>query len=246
MKLRRALSAAALSASLAVAYTVGAAGGTPFAAADSAADQPDGITVAGVGTVSGTPDVLRMSLRVVVLRPDVSTALRDANVVTNRIRTSLANHGVKPEDLQTTQLSVNPSYTGRPPHLAGYQVVQGLAAQLRDLTTAGQTVTDAITAGTTYLRFEGVNFVLSDDSPLRVKAREKAFALARSKAEQYAQLAGRTLGTVQSISEDVQPAYYDGSYNSGFASAAPAAGGLAFDPGSQRVDVRVVARWSFV
>lgn len=246
MRVRRSLTALGAALALALAYTLGTASGPPSALAQSAPAQPGGITVAGLGTVSGTPDVLRMSLRVVVVRKDVTTALRDANVVTGRIRTALRNNGVAPEDLQTTQLQVSPSYGGRPARLVGYQVVQGLAAQLRTLDTAGKTVTDAITAGGTYLRFDGVHFVLSDDSPLKVKAREQAFAQAKAKAEQYAQLSGRNLGPVESISEDVQPVYYDGDYGRAFASSggAAAAGPVAFDPGTQRVDVRVVVRWT--
>jgi uncharacterized protein YggE len=247
MLLRRPTRLMLAATALAAAFTVGSATGVVGASADTVTTTTaDGITVAGVGSVSGTPDVLRMSLRVVVVRPDASTALRDANTVTARIKGQLRNHGVAAADLQTTQLSVNPSYAGKPAHVVGYQVVQGLAAQLRDLSTAGATITDAITAGGTYLRFDGVYFVLSDDSPLKVQARQRAFAQAKAKADQYAQLSGRSLGAVQSISEDVQPAFYDGGGSGGFASAAAAPAALSFDPGTQQVDVHVVVRWALV
>ena len=249
-RIRRVLSAGAATAALALTYTVGTATGSAPALAQSApVAAPAGVTVAGLGTVSGTPDVLRMSLRVVVIRPDVTTALRDANTVTGRIRTSLRNNGVAAEDLQTTQLQVNPSYGGKPSKLIGYQVVQGLAAQLRKLDSAGKTVTDAITVGGTYVRFDGVSFVLSDDSPLKVKARERAFVQAKAKAEEYAKLSGRTLGPVESINEDVQQNYYDefgrnGTFATGAASSDSAAGPVSFDPGTQRVDVRVSVRFA--
>ena len=245
MSVRRSLSALGVAGALALTYTVGAATGPSAAVAQTAVAQQAGVTVAGLGSVSGTPDVLRMSLRTVVVRPDVTTALRDANTVTNRIRTSLRNNGVAAADLQTTQLQVNPSYAGKPARIVGYQVVQGLSAQLRNLATAGQTVSQAITVGGTYLRFDGVGFELSDDSPLKVRARERAFAQAKAKAEQYAALSGRTLGTVESISEDVQPVYYDqSSGGAAKAEAASDAGPVPFDPGTQRVDVRVLVRWS--
>ena len=246
MPIRRSLSALGVTAALVLTYSLGAAAGPGLASAQTVPAAPGGITVAGLGTVNGVPDVLRMSLRIVVIRPDVTLALRDANIVTNRIRTSLRNNGVAAEDLQTTQLEVNPSYQGKPSKLVGYQVVQGLAAQLRKLETAGQTVTDAITTGGKYLRFDGVYFILSDDSPMKVQARERAFSQAKAKAEQYAQLSGRALGSVESISEDAQPSYYDGGSGQGFPAAAssPSAGPVAFDPGTQRVDVRVTVRWS--
>jgi len=195
-----------------------------------------------VGTVSGTPDTLRLSLRIVVLRPDVDRALRDAGVVLGRIRSSLAANSVKPEDLRTTGLSVGPSYSGKPTRLVGYQVVQGLSARVRGVDGAGKTIGDAIRAGTTYVRFDGVSFAIDDDSPLKKAAREKAFAQAKDKAEQYAAFAGRPLGAVVSISEDVTQAPYDlGRF--GYADSASASG-FGLDPGSQQVDVRVVVRWS--
>lgn len=248
MSVRRTLTALGAATALALTYTVGATTGpAPALAQNAPAAQPGGVTVAGLGTVSGTPDVLRMALRVVVVRPDVTSALRDANVVTNRIRSSLRNSGVAAEDLQTTQLEVAQRYEGKPSRLVGYQVVQGLAAQLRKLDAAGQTVTNAIAAGGNYIRFDGVQFVLSDDSPLKVQARERAFAQAKAKAEQYAQLSGRSLGSVESISEDVQPYFYEDMSRTSFAPAAGTAAGagpVSFDPGTQRVDVRVQVRWS--
>lgn len=219
-------------------------GPRPALAQTAPTSTSDGITVVGVGTVSGTPDTLRMSLRVVVVRPDVDRALRDANVVLGRIRSALSANGVKAEDLRTTALNVGPSYGGKPSRLIGYQVVQGLAVQLRNLDTAGKTIGDAIGAGTTYLRFDGVSFALTDDSPLKKTARDKAFAQARDKAEQYASLSGRRLVAVESISEDVTPQYGDyGSFAYGSAASASAPS-VGLDPGTQQVDVRVVVRWS--
>lgn len=113
---------------------------------------------------------------------------------------------------------------------------------MRGVDGAGKTIGDAIRAGTTYVRFDGVSFAIDDDSPLKKAAREKAFAQAKDKAEQYAAFAGRPLGAVVSISEDVTQAPYDlGRF--WYADSASASG-FGLDPGSQQVDVRVVVRWS--
>ena len=85
MPIRRSLSALGVTAALVLTYSLGAATGPGLASAQTVPAAPGGITVAGLGTVSGVPDVLRMSLRTVVIRPDVTSALRDA-----RLRTSLA------------------------------------------------------------------------------------------------------------------------------------------------------------
>lgn len=218
-------------------------GARPALAQTAPTGSGEGVTVSGVGTVSGTPDTLRMALRVVVVRPTVDRALRDANVVLGRIRSTLSANGVKPEDLRTTTLSVGPSYGGKPPRVVGYQVVQGLAVQLRNLDTAGNTIGAALGAGTTYVRFDGVSFALTDDSPLKKTARDKAYAQAKDKAEQYAGLAGRSLGAVQSIQEDVTPQYVDGGPLV-YGAVPSTASSVELDPGTQQVDVRVTVRWA--
>ncbi|MCU1693158.1 MAG: uncharacterized protein JWM64_2249 [Frankiales bacterium] len=245
MPVRRPLAALLASTALVAAYGVGAVTGPSPASAQEVATTSagSGVTVAGVGTVNGTPDVLRLALRVVVVRPTADVALRDASTITERVRSALRKQGVTQADLQTTQLSITPSYSGKPAKLVGYQVVQGQGALLRDLGKAGQAITDAVTAGGSTLRFDGVSFLLSDDSPLKVRAREAAFGQAKAKAEQYAKLAGRALGPVEQVQEDVQPYYY-GDSSGGAAASAPAAQGVSLDPGTQRVDVRVVVRFA--
>jgi uncharacterized protein YggE len=221
-----------------------AAGSEARAAATAAVDPADGVTVAGLGTVLGTPDQLRLSLRVVAVRPDASSALAAASVVAGRVRTALRQHGVAAADIATTQLSVSPVVTGKPARRTGFSVVQGLTAQLA-LARAGATITDVVKVGGAALRFDGVFLLLSDDSPYQAQARDRAYAQARSKAEQYARLTGRGLGPVLSVQEDVGNVYLDGSYGRFVAaSSLSASGGYVVDPGTQRVDVRVQVRWS--
>lgn len=251
--LRRPVAAGLAAASLATALAL--AGVTPATAATASSsradtsttatvDPADGVTVAGVGTVLGTPDQVRLSLRVVAVKPDAASALAAANVVAGRVRTSLRQHGVAAADIATTQLSVSPVTTGKPPRRTGFSVVEGLTAQLV-LARAGATITDVVRVGGAGLRFDGVFLLLSDDSPYQAQARDRAYAQARGKAEQYARLTGRALGPVLSVQEDVGNVYYDGSYGR-FVSAQTlsASGGYVVDPGTQRVDVRVQVRWS--
>jgi hypothetical protein len=111
---------------------------------------------------------------------------------------------------------------------------------------AGATITDVVRVGGAALRFDGVFFLISNESPLQAQARDRAYAQARAKAEQYARLAGRPLGALQSIQEDLGHGYFDGG-SGRFASAASlqsAGGDYVVSPGTQRVDVRVVARWA--
>lgn len=212
----------------------------------AAALADEGVSVAGLGTVTGAPDLLRLQLRVVAVKPDATSALAASSVVAGRVRTALRQHGVAAADIQTSQLSVSPVNAGKPARRIGYQAVQGITAELKGFAGAGQTITDVVRVGGAALRFDGVYFLISDDSPLQAQARVKAFAQARAKAEQYAVLTGRTLGAVLSVQEDVGYGFFDGGRFASAASLASGSGGYVVNPGVQRVDVRTLVRWALV
>jgi uncharacterized protein len=205
--------------SLTVGYLVGAtrSGGAPAAAATGAINtsstQPStvagvggaGITVSGRADVAGTPDTLRLDLSVVATAPSVSEALTKANGSADAVQKSLLGGGVAKKDLQTSGLNIAPSYDNTPgtPRITGYEVSEGVSAKLRDLSRAGDAIGKAVGAGGNAVRVNGISLDLEDTGVLVSKARDTAFADARTKAEQYAKAAGRSLGDVVSIAENV-------------------------------------------
>lgn len=227
----------------AVGVTLLGGGGSPPAAV--AADVPtsaNGVVVDGLGRTSGTPDVLRITLGVSVHRSDVSSALKAASARENRVRASLRKHGVAAKDLQTSEVSVNRDYDnrGRPD---GYRVTETLTAKLRDLARAGRAITDAVDAGGKEALVQGVSFSLEDNEALLSQARDAAFADARAKAERYAQLAHRSLGEVQLVSETATPQVPPYPYRDGVALSATK-GAVPIDPGTADVTVTVTVRWA--
>jgi uncharacterized protein YggE len=217
---------------------------SPAAATAATSDSADqGVIVSGLGKVSGTPDVLRVQLGVEVRRPDVSAALRDANTIQNRVRAAVRADGVDPKDMQTSDVSLYPSYN-RKGTVNGYTVNEMLTVKLRDLPKAGKVIGDAVTAGGNAARLQGVSFALEDNAALMGKARDAAFAEAKGKASRYAELSGRSLGQVELVSEQVpqgdQPmAYAKAMLQSGAADAA-----VPIDAGQSQVSVSVTVRWS--
>jgi uncharacterized protein len=203
-----------------------------------------GITVSGKGTVSGTPDALTLQLGVSVHGDTVSQALAKANSSTAKVQKSLLGDGVKRADLATSGLSVQPDYSASSngvPH--GYQVTESVSATLRDLGRAGDAITRAVTAGGNAARVDGVSLDLSDDAALVDSARDRAFADAKAKAQQYAKAAGRSLGAVQNISESVTtPTPYYDKVAAGSLAAAPSP--VPIQAGSQNVDVEVTVLFS--
>ncbi len=203
----------------------------------------NGIVVDGLGKVSGTPDVLRVTLGVSVKRDDVSSAMEAASSRQGKVRAALRRSGVADRDLQTSEVSVYPDYDnrGRP---NGYRVSETLTAKLRDLKKAGRAIADAVEAGGNEAVVQGVSFSLEDNADLLVQARDDAFADARAKAERYAQLSGRALGEVQLVAETADPGQaqpvpfaYDGAGRSSLKA-------VPIDAGTTDVTVTVTVRWA--
>jgi len=158
------------------------------------------------------------------------------------VQRSLLDNGVQKNDLQTSGLSIQPEYdyqNNSAPRLTGYQVSESITAKLRNLGKAGDTIGKAVVAGGKAIRVNGISLDLEDTGALVSSARDQAFANAKAKAEQYAKAAGRSLGDVVSIAEDV-------TTPTPIAMPYAAAGALALDkssvpiqPGSQDVSVSV-------
>jgi uncharacterized protein len=249
-----AIAKAAVAAVLAVlvllaAYTLGSAGhggGTPAAAATAAPDNKSpGISVTGVGEVSGTPDVLRLDMGVEMRATTVDAALQKANSAMAKVIRALRDGGVAAKDVRTSGLSVDPDYTydGNQSHITGYVVTENVSATLRDLGKAGRIVTRAVAAGGDAARVNGLQLDLEGDSGLLVQARKAAFQEAKAKAETYAEAAGRHLGSVSSVTEQVDSSAPEPlNYRAMDLAASPS---VPVQPGSQTVSVSVKVVWSF-
>jgi uncharacterized protein YggE len=239
---RTALAAPVLALVVAGAFLVGDRGAHTAVAADPP-PSTNGVVVDGVGKVSGTPDVLRVTMGVSVRRADVSKALNAANSAEDKLRKALLGNGVAKADLQTSDVSVFPSYDNHG-HRNGYAVNETVTAKLRDLAKAGSVMSKAISAAGNDAVLQGVSFSLEDNKALLTQARDAAYADARDKAEQYAKLAGRSLGKVELVTETTSaPVELRGVYDS-IATAGKALSSVPIDPGSQQVSVSVTVRWA--
>jgi uncharacterized protein YggE len=82
---------------------------------------------------------------------------------------------------------------------------------------------------------------IDEPEPLLVAAREAAFADAKDKAEQLAQLAGRRLGTVLRIAEDSGYDVYPRATRKGLAVAAMSA--VPIEAGEDELQARIRVTW---
>lgn len=216
---------------------------TPLAASTFSAGAPGSdaqvITTTGTGKVSGTPDVMTISLGVQTEAATAREALDQNNFIAAGVIDTLKNSGIQPADLQTSQLSVYPAYDDKNV-ITGYQVTNSVTAKLRDISTAGAVI-DAVTsqAGDA-ARVQQLSFSIDDDSALRAAARAGAVTQAQAQAEQLAEAAGVPLGSIRSITETAYGApqpYYA-------MSSAASAGSVPIEAGSQELSVVVQVEYN--
>lgn len=201
---------------------------------------PRGISVSGQGEVMGTPDVLTVDLGVSVLRDTASQAIAEAAGLAEEVVAVLTAAGVAREDIQTRNYSIFPEYeySADTPRLVGYRVQNVLAAKLRELNRAGQTIDEAAAAAGEDVVVHGISFDIEDNQNLLEAARTAAWEDARARAEQLAALAGVSLGEAVSIDESFSstppPIFFEGARaTEEFAAASP------IESGRQAVTVTI-------
>jgi len=193
------------------------------------------ITVAGTGTVTGTPNQLLLSMGVQVNGASVGSALASANDAVSRVTAALRGDGVAAAAIQTSGLAIWPNYANGSQVPQGYGASESIAVTLGNLKDAGTQINDAVHAGGNATTVSGVSLNLTDDSGLLAAARSRAVTDAETKAAQYAKALGQPLGPVVSITD--QPASQPVLP---FAAASSAAkGSVPVSPGTQQVSVSV-------
>jgi uncharacterized protein YggE len=191
----------------ALALTLGACGSDGASTAAAVTTTPSNnrdtatITAVGHGKVVGTPDVMTISLGVQTGGPTAQAALTDNNTRARTLVNVLKERGVKPADIQTSELSVFPTYDEKGRTITGYGVTNTVTAKLRDIDAAGDLI-DAVTfAVGDAVRLNGIAFSIDDTSKLVAAARADAVKQAMAQAEQLADAADVRLGAVRTIDE---------------------------------------------
>jgi len=158
------------------------------------------VTVTGLGRATAAYDEATLRLAAAARATNPSDATARATYAMSSMREAVLSGGVDPGDLTTTNVSLNPVHDPWPTVVA-YEASLGLAVRLPDLTRVGSLLVAAIDAGGDGARVDGISFSHHDAAALERSARDAAFADARSKAEQYAGLAGQALGEVRHVVE---------------------------------------------
>jgi uncharacterized protein len=183
-----------------------AAGSTPQEiTVNTSEEATSGISVSGMGEVTGTPDTVEVGLGVSVLGETVDEAATTAAEKARALIESLTTNGVAEEDITTTDYSIYPEYdySGNEQRLIGYRVSNTVKAKIRDLDSTGAVLDAATVAGGDDVVVNGLSFSIEDNDELVAAAREAAWNDAMTKANQLAELSGQTLGEATTITETV-------------------------------------------
>jgi uncharacterized protein YggE len=198
------------------------------------------ITVVGVGRISLVPDIAKISVGAEARASTVSEAKEQVDRQMEAIGAALETLGIAAKDVQTAHYSI---YYEQEPYQpvareegaaeprGVYRVSSMLEVTVREVEKAGAVLDGVVAAGANQVY--GVSFTVSEDQTWQSQAREKAMADARSRAEEFARLAGVELSEVLSVSEVIgggaYPAYLERGMGGG--------GGIA--PGELEMSTQV-------
>ncbi|MFX0537933.1 SIMPL domain-containing protein [Ornithinimicrobium sp. Y1847] len=194
-------------------------------------DPRDTLVITGTGKAQAAPDAVVLDLQLEGHGASVSEALAALADASRACEAALPGRSVR-----THGLGVHPRHDhhGRQ---VGHTAYQQVRVRTDDPTGVGDVVRrvgDAVGEG---FGVNGLRPEVSDTAPLETDAREAAMADARTRAEHYARLAGRSLGEVLWI---VEPGTDGGVRPFGESDMRMAmAAGPAVDPADQEVTVRV-------
>ncbi len=183
----------------------------PLAACQPAAPDPRGVardetllTVSATGRAETRPDEARFMVGVNTLAASAGEASRLNNEKMARVTTALTRFGIKPDDLQTTNLALNRIDYGK--DRGRFQASNNVTVRLKDLSKASEAIVATTEAGANLL--SGPSLRVSDAEKASLSAYAAAYKAARARADAYAAAAGLKVDRILAIRDDGQSPGY--------------------------------------
>ena len=182
-----------------------------LAACQQAAPDPRGVdrgetllTVSATGRAETRPDEARFTVGVNTLAASAGEASRLNNEKMARVTTALTGFGIKPDDLQTTNLTLNRIDYGK--DRGRFQASNNVTVRLRDLTRASEAIVATTEAGANLL--SGPTLRVADAEKASLSAYAAAYKAARARADAYAAAAGLKVDRILAIRDGGQSPGY--------------------------------------
>lgn len=183
----------------------------PLLAACQPAADPRGVardetllTVSATGRSETRPDEARFMVGVNTIAASAGEASRLNNEKMAKVTTALTRFGVKPDDLQTQNLTLNRIDYGK--DRGRFQASNNVTVRLHDLTKASEAIVAATEAGANLL--SGPTLRVSDAEKAALSAYAAAYKAARDRADAYAAAAGLKVDRILAIRDGGQSPGY--------------------------------------
>ncbi len=162
------------------------------------------LSIDAEGKVKATPDTIIINAWVEINQAESQEiAYQQMNESINAIRTLVKNAGIEDSFVQTSNLSVSPSYTWDDDgnqNDNGYDAYQTLTVRIEKKdTSVVNKLLDAMSS-VPHIRVSGLDYDVADKEALYAQARKIALENARTKADEIAKVAGVTIVGIESIS----------------------------------------------
>ena len=170
-------------------------------------ETPATVTVAGAGGATAVPDTALLQLGVEARGSTPAEALDACGRALDQVLGALDAEGVDPAARTTSSLELHEDWESRQQGKGplAYLATARLTVRLSRPARAGQVAGAAVAVGGDAARIHGLRFAVDDLAAVAAAAREAAWRDAVARAEQYAALAGATLGPVLEVKEAPPP-----------------------------------------
>lgn len=191
------------------------------------------LSVSGASELTVAPDLATLRLGVENRSDTAEAALAETTQKVEALLARLAANGIAPDQIQTSQLTLNPVYAydnagSEPPRPSSYSASNIVTLTTTDLEGLGALISLASEAGAN--RIEGLSFDLENKIDVLNEARRAAVSDARARAKLYAEAADVQLGPLLTLSENgtgyqMPPVYLQAMEMRGLAKDVPISGG---------------------
>ncbi len=200
------------------------------------------LNVSGTGLVYLTPDVAYINIGVHTETPTAAEAVTANNTQTQQVVDALKKAGVAAKDIRTSNFSIWPNTQFDPQTNTKlgttYVVDNTVYVTVRKLDNLGDLLDAAVKAGANNVN--SIQFDVADKSSAIKQARDQAVKDAKTQAQELAQAAGVSLGSLQSINfNDNVPAPLMETYGKGGGGGAAPAATVPINPGTMTLTVNV-------
>ncbi len=195
---------------------------------------PPSVSFSVTGSATLVPDAIKISATATTLNKSSAVTLSELSGAANAIRQVLEKNSVEAKDFSSANLSLYPEYSYTPTgarNLLGYRASQNFEIEIKNVESAGVIIDQLARATNNQIQINSISSFVQDSTDALKVARKDAMEKARVKAEDYAQLSGKKLGNVLSISENTN------DFGSQPLAMAKDSGDTSFDLGSTSIDV---------